>query len=523
MPVNNPEQKYDIAILGGGISSSLTLLHLLRNMLSSNEGRKETRIAVVEKQSEFWKGFPYGKRSSINSLTITTLGEFVPEKEKELFIDWLRSTQDKWIGLLKTNGGLAAKEWIDNNLPMIKKNEWEEIYIPRFLFGDYVDEKLVAMIQKAQQKNIANIQLIEAEAINILRKDGNSYEAQLKDNNGRMSSLIAEKIILAIGSPPVKSVQPKTAEKTGYAYIDDIYLPGIEDNIEKVEEIFSGITDADKRNVLIVGSNASTLEFLYLVHHRPAFKKLLNKIIAVSYSGLLPHRITPNNFPDYQFINLISLAKKNNYSSAELMDTIEKDIRIAYSKGVHIGDTYYQLSDLVVQLLNKLDVSEQKHFHSAFGWRFTKLIRRAGAEYRDAAEELLQEKKLELLKGKFLEVKLYPKEPGFGIFHYENTANKQVEHPLLFPVVINCSGFEELDACSSEIINNLIKQELCKVNSTNRGFEVSEKFEASDNLYIVGPLLGGIFNDKLRYWHVENARRIYTVGSMLADILVNQA
>jgi uncharacterized NAD(P)/FAD-binding protein YdhS len=257
------------------------------------------------------------------------------------------------------------------------------------------------------------------------------------------------------------------------------------------------------------------------VHHKPLFKKLVNKIVAVSYSGLLPHRITPNNFPDYQFSNLISLTTKKDYSSAELMDTIEEDIRAAYSKGVHIGDTYYQLSDLVVQLLNKLDTNQQKDFHSTYGWRFTKLIRRAGAEYRDAAEELLQEKKLELLKGKFLQVVATPNEKGFGSFHYESNHNNVV-HPLLFPVVINCSGFEELDACSSEIINNLIKQGLCKINSTNRGFEVTEKLEASDNLYIAGPLLGGIFNDKLRYWHVENARRIYTVGSMLAEILVSQ-
>jgi len=522
MPANSPKQQFDIAILGGGISSSLTLLHLIRNLLSLNRPQKEISIVVVEKQNEFWKGFPYGKRSSINSLTITTLGEFVPEKEKKSFIGWLDSTQDKWIGLLKTHGGDASVKWIENNYPMIQKKQWDEIYIPRFLFGDYVDEKLQEAIQNVRAKGLANIHLIEAEATNLLKKDNAQYEAELKEKNGETISVVAGKIILAIGSPPVKSIQSPLSGNSGYLYIEDAYLPGIENNIDSIAQLFSAITDQNKRNILIVGSNASTLEFLYLIQHESEIKKLLNKIIAISYSGLLPHRITPNNFPNYQFSNLISLREKKNYTSTELMDTIEKDMQIAYAKGVHIGDTYYQLSDLVVELLNKLDENQQKDFHSTYGWRFTKLIRRAGAEYRDAAEELIQQKKLDLLKGKFLSVVASKNDPAFGVLNYISSTSQELTHPLLFPAVINCSGFEELNACSSELINNLVKQGLCTINSTNRGFEVSEKFEANDNLYIVGPLLGGIFNNKLRYWHVENARRIYTVGEMLAEILVNQ-
>ena len=61
---------------------------------------------------------------------------------------------------------------------------------------------------------------------------------------------------------------------------------------------------------------------------------------------------------------------------------------VAYEKGIHIGDMYYQLSDLVVALLKNLGHEQEKEFYSKYGNRFTKLIRRAGAEYRDAAQEL---------------------------------------------------------------------------------------------------------------------------------------
>jgi uncharacterized NAD(P)/FAD-binding protein YdhS len=521
MPDYSPKQNYDIAILGGGISCSLTLLHILRNLLSMGKSQKEITIAAVEKQNEFWKGFPYGNRSSINSLTITTLGEFVPEKEKELFINWLESTLDEWISLLGTTGGAASRKWIDHNLPLIQKKQWDEIYIPRFLFGNYVDKKLMEAIQLAKAKGLARISLIEAEATNISKKGNTVYEVKLKDKKANSFSFVAGKIILAIGSPPVKSIRSATTDDSGPLYIDDLYLPGMELNIKRLEQVFSGITDPNKRNILIVGSNATSLEFLYLLHNKDEIKKSINKVLAISFSGLLPHRITPDSFSDYKFSNMILLIEKKNYSSAELMDVIEKDIRIAYAQGVHIGNIYYRLSDLVVRLLSKLDENQQKDFHSAYGWRLTKLMRRAGAEYRDAAVELMNETKLELVKGEFLEVIALPKEPGFGMLQYKAHGSEPAIHPLLFPVVINCSGFEELDACSSELINNLIEQGICTVNSTNRGFEVSEKFEASDNLYIVGPLLGGIFNNKIRYWHVENASRIYTISAMLAEILIN--
>ncbi len=82
------------------------------------------------------------------------------------------------------------------------------------------------------------------------------------------------------------------------------------------------------------------------------------------------------------------------------MSTIEKDIRIADAKGVNIGDVYSQLNDLLVSLLNEMDEDQQKYFYDNYGQKkFSKLIRRAGAEYKDAANDLEKVGKLELLRG----------------------------------------------------------------------------------------------------------------------------
>ena len=76
---------FDIVLLGSGISSTQTLLQLLLKLEKQPARKEKIKIAVIEKNGEFFTGIPYGKRSSVNSLTITTFGEFIHPNEKESF------------------------------------------------------------------------------------------------------------------------------------------------------------------------------------------------------------------------------------------------------------------------------------------------------------------------------------------------------------------------------------------------------------------------------------------------------
>ncbi len=220
-----PKPIFDIAILGSGISCSLSLLHLLEKRLAAGGPVKPVRIAVVEKNNEFWRGYPYGSRSSRNSLTITTLGEFVPEKEKDSFINWLEKTQDQWLEELKIRGGHTAEVWIQNNLPQIRKHDWEDLYIPRFLFGNFVLEKLTAAITASAEKGLATVQTIEAEAISMNKKE-ESYEILLENKNKSHFAISSQIVLLAIGSPPVKSVYSQLLSQSHpHTYINDTYMP----------------------------------------------------------------------------------------------------------------------------------------------------------------------------------------------------------------------------------------------------------------------------------------------------------
>ena len=512
--------RYDLAFLGSGISCAQTLLQFIEKLESAPRVAGPLEVAVIEKEGEFWKGIAYGKRSSVNSLIITTLGEFIHPDEKESFMHWLKESRDLWMDAMTKAGGETALQWIEHNKSYMEQDNWDAIYIPRFLYGLYLTGRIQDAITRAEQKGIARVHLIHAHATDITPTTQGAYEISLEDREQKKNSIVAGKVVLSIGSGLNRAVPPPEGSdlfhQPDYLYINDTYYPSLEDHIASIETALKNTPEPASRNILILGSNASSLELLYLIQTRSTLKKQIHKVVVISTSGMLPHRITENSHPDYLFEHLEGLKSASGYNAADLFHTIQKDLDIAFEKGVHIGDMYYQLSDLVVELLKKLSFEQEKEFYGRFGNRFTKLIRRAGAQYRDAAQTLLNEGQMELLKGRFLQLRQSPVRKQEVLLEYTPAGESgTVTHPLSFPIVVNCGGFEDLQESSSPLISNLVAKKLCRVGKTNRGFDVSAKLEASPNLYIMGPLLGGIFNNEVKYWHVENLKRIHDLSKIL--------
>jgi len=96
----------------------------------------------------------------------------------------------------------------------------------------------------------------------------------------------------------------------------------------------------------------------------------------------------------------------------------------------------------------------------------------------------------------------------------------QKKYAIPFKVVINCTGADDLDKSTSRLIYNLVHNGIAKVNLSGKGFYVNEKFEAAPNLYIMGPLLGGNMNERIHFWHLENASRLMYLAPFLAECLL---
>ncbi|HVZ55142.1 MAG TPA: FAD/NAD(P)-binding protein [Chitinophagaceae bacterium] len=515
-----PDPTFEIAFIGSGISCTAVLMRLLDQLLSKQESRpaRPVSIAVIDKDAEPWKGVPYGNRSSMHSLTITTLGEFLPDSERGEFLNWLEAAWDGWRERLESEGGATGRSWLAGNEAMIAERRWEEMYVPRQLFGEYLQEKITERITQAEDLNLVRVTFIQGYVTDLSTNTRGEYEVAYQTASPGTGSLVADKVILCLGSPPIKSLDPQGLLGPD-RYIHDTYGPSVDHTLLRVRTALEGIESPAERNVLVLGSNASALELLYLIQTTDSLRDLVGSVQMLSSSGQLPRRITPGKQASFPFPHMTSLQQMKDFTAEDLMKATREDIGLAEKYGVSIADAYGELSDLVIMLIGRLPNGEKEKFHCYSGADYSRLIRRAGPEYRDAADRLQTENRLRIWKGSFDRV--LPGQSagsGFRVSYIPSGASAPETLPDSFQLVINCGGFEELSgSSSSELIANLIRRNTVEVNCTGRGLRVSESFEAAERLYVMGPLLGGIFNNKSQLWHVENAKSIFYLSALLVN------
>jgi uncharacterized NAD(P)/FAD-binding protein YdhS len=511
---------YDIAIVGSGIACSRTLCELAECLKGTPDRGKMLRIGVIERERELWNGIPYGRRSAVGALAFQRLQEFLEEPERSYYIEWLAANADWWLKAFREGGGPGAAKWISDNQSLMERDKWGELYLPRFLFGLYVSSQAARAVEELARSGVASVSPIHGEATGICRMPGGHHTITVEGSSGACISVTTERVVLAIGSPPQRSIQSGSAAgQNNHTHIDNIYSPSEDTSIHKIQQALSSLPDKRMANILILGSNASSLEVLYLINYRPEIRNLINSVVVLSRSGLLPYKIC-EEIVQFELTALDSLRESSYFSAADLMAAITRDIRRAEELKLNIADLRDPVGAAVSTLTALLHISEQKKFVCEHGVHFSRMMRRAGRDTRSAADELVDMGILTTVKGNFRRLDPFPSGNGLTSATYA-TAGCQAEitHPVPFSITINCGGFEELDFSSSRLINSLIDNELCYVNSTHRGFVVNDRLEASENIYVIGPLVGGNFNEKIRFWHVESASRIVGLAKLLAASL----
>ena len=502
----------DIAFIGSGVASSLTLIEVFRELLNVS-GSGKMIIAVIEKNHEFWKGVPYGSRSSVNALTITSVYDFINENERPFFFAWLKNNQQEWASWYRERGGITAARWLDNNLPLIAKEDWETVYVPRFLFGNYVREKLLDLRKTVEERQLAEIVLIQAEATDILKNE-NGYEVILEHPDISTSATLARKVVISAGSAPVRKMCDLQINNVGY--INDMYEPSANSNMELLEAALKKTSNNADNNVLIIGSNASSIEWLYLLEGLPELRKLVNKTVIISPSGQLPIHISTEVLPEHPTPNIDRIKAGEKYTIKTLSDAAAADIKLALKNGANMDYVATVISNTLA-LMEPLGDEAKKEFYCIHGIKLRDMFRRSGPEYKGVSQLLLDAEEAVVIKGRF--VKAEPCNDGI-LLHYLDAAGHSQVYPLTFKAVINCSGSDNLDQSSSRLLFNVVNKKLCKMNLSGKGIEVNEKFEAAKNLYVMGPLLAGNVNKRIHFWQLENASRLTYLAPFLAKELV---
>lgn len=505
---------YDIALVGAGISSAHTLLHYIE-LLERQSLARPVRLVVTEKSGEFWTGIPYGVKSGYDSLTISSLREFIPQQlERDRFVSWLNENRDWVFAPQKYRDGELTRKWLAANSKAMSQGMWDELFIPRHVYGMYLKHRLAKAIEKATKSGTIEIDLLTTEAIDVLASE-DRYRVKLAAPVAGISGFSATTLVLAIGSPPNVAFDRDRVGEDDICYVENMYEPSMDFNIDRIWRSLQQSDRPTHRQVLMVGSNAGTLDALYCLNNSKV-ASAIDKFIVLSPNAAFPHRISREIAAiDYAPLHLETLIATTSFTAQQILAAVERDVAAATARQINISDIYTQISGAVIQALNLLDRAEQQQFVSKYAVEIGKLQRRAGAEYLDVVDSLVERGKLTFIKGRFSR---YIADSGGEYIDSETRLPTTIDAPIR--VVINCAGFQDVTRSSSQLIQNLIGRGICTPNESKRGFKIDRNFEASKNCYLMGPLVAGNIDGDFKVWHAESCQRIIDLSKHLAEVLL---
>jgi uncharacterized NAD(P)/FAD-binding protein YdhS len=517
---------FDLAIIGAGVSSAYTLIHYIAELeqqaairLANGQQHNPVRIVIVEKSGEFWAGLPYGRRSGRNALLISPLHEFIPQQpEREKFTQWLSTNRDRVFSPQAYNQGELSRKWLENNSADMAEGRWDDLFIPRSAFGLYLKERLDHLLMTATVKGLIEFELVTADVVDIQNIE-DLYYVDLASADHQ--SFQAKQLVLAIGSPPnVAFVQEPSEQPTeGVCYIDNMYEPSLDFNLDRICQSLQQADSPSQRQILMVGSNAGTLDTLYNINNSKTAVSLIDKFVIVSPNAAFPYRISKGTVElNYCPKHLLDLVATESFTAKQMFGAIEQDIAAAIAQNINISDIHGDISKVTMQALNLLNPAEQKQFVIRYSVDIGKLQRRAGGEYLDVVNNLIAQNKLEFRKGKFVKYSA----PVNGKSNCEYRDSENIIQPALdtpIRIIINCAGFQDVTKSDSILIQNLIRRGICIPNDSNRGFIADKNFRANKNCYLMGPLVAGNIDGDFKVWHAESCQRIISLSEKLAAAL----
>jgi uncharacterized NAD(P)/FAD-binding protein YdhS len=527
-PADLPELAcYDLAIIGAGISSAYTLIHYIGGLeqqalsIDLANGREYTpvRIIVTEKSDEFWTGLPYGTRSGRNALLISPLHEFIPQQlERQNFIDWLTANRERVFDPIEYNKGELSRKWLAANSADMSEGRWDDLFIPRHTFGLYLKERLDRVLTTATAKGLIECKLVTADVLDVQNIE-DLYRVDLA--GGEHQSFLARQLVLAIGSPPNVAFSQDRSQVSAdeVCYIDNMYEPSLDFNLDRICQSLQQADSQSQRQVLMVGSNAGTLDTLYNINNSKTAVSLIDKFVVISPNAAFPYRISKGIVElNYRPQHLLALVETRSFTAKQMLGAIEQDVAAAISENINISDIHGDISKVTMQALNLLNPAEQKQFVIRYSVDIGKLQRRAGSEYLDVVTNLIAQNKLEFRKGKFVKYSA----PVSGKSNCEYRDSQNITQPVLdtpISIIINCAGFQDVTKSSSILIQNLIRRQICIPNDSNRGFVTDRDFKANTNCYLMGPLVAGNIDGDFKVWHAESCQRIIGLSERLAAAL----
>ncbi len=513
---------FDLVLVGSGLASTITVVNLIRR-LEQEISPQALRLAIIEAQSNFFGGIAYGPVIGAKSLVITSLKDFLPEPELSEFKDWLSDNKEWAFDLFRTDSGELTAHWLEVNERAIANDDWDDLFLPRYLFGVFLTSIGKETLQNAAKRGLISFKLIQA-TVNDIERIHKRFRIDFQRSKRNFSRITADQVVLAIGSPPFRRLLNERiySPRLGGMVIDNLYKAGMSNVLERISKHLK-LHGWPKINLLLIGSNATMIEVVYNLCERKELTERLGKVTVFSPSGEWPTRITEKSTNrQFECTYLKRLDQKLTLTAQEIYLAVKADITASKDQGYGFSDSFDSIASWMTRLITKLADDQKLEFVSCQGVEIGRLQRRAGGQYSDSLEKLKQAGILSFQSARFLEV-VENSVAGLRIDYLDNTGERHRSNDY-FQIAINCTGFETVsDKSSNALIRNLLKRKLAKANPSGMGLVVDSHLAASKHMYVIGPLLGGNTIGSDMIWHAEHCGRIIRFSKLLVPHILDAA
>jgi len=267
----------DLAIVGTGLSGSRALIELVARLAQGPRPRRPFEVILFDRAGEFGRGIPYGANSDRRAMLIEDLrGTRCPE-----FLAWVRAHPQELESL--GEGCDDDRAWHARNAAAISAGAFEELYLPRHVFGTFSRRLLEAAMDEGGARGLLRVVRRIEEIVDISPAD-DGFELATAAG----ARIAAAQVLLAVGSIPRHDAhQGKLGDAWRHRYVCDTDFCG-SFALRNAFDRFQRESPTGDVRLAIIGAAASAIESLYCAMHHGAFSKRIVNVTTLSGSGMLP-------------------------------------------------------------------------------------------------------------------------------------------------------------------------------------------------------------------------------------------
>ncbi|NEM98520.1 FAD/NAD(P)-binding protein [Pontibacter burrus] len=406
-----------IAIIGGGLSGTLTAINLLRSAYGC-----ETIYLIEQDRYRMNRGVAYSSQLPFQPLNVPASAmSLFPEQPLD-FYEWLTAQQHRYKKHL--------------NLPVTQND-----FIPRFIFGDYLKSRL----QEAEMLAPKTVKLkwIFDEAMAVTKKD-KAFHIQFKEHE----PIVVHKAVLATGNfAPGNLPIPNQAFYKSSSYVASPWSAKGLANLQP---------DAP---LLLIGSSLTMIDLvgsLYAEGHK-------GKIYVVSRHGLLPQ---PFDVHTKLYHGLKLPDPGTSLTVLELFHTIRQEIVKAEEQGYSWRSVLDAMRVHLPAIWQAFPLSEKKRFlrHVRPFWETHR--HRMPASSATLITALQEQGRLELIAGTIVDMV----EKGGTASVTIKRRKQTIVQTIKVTRVINCTGPQgDFTKVEQPLIQHMLTEGMIKPDDLRLG------------------------------------------------------